>query len=89
MVALPKPRLLGEGARLDARDENAAVVAADQRDVPQQVVAEHRQLLHLLQGGADPREGRQRRAEGPAGRVANEFRARHVRWLSRRAKACG
>lgn len=66
VVALSKPRLLGEGARLHARDENAALVAADERDVLQQVVANHRQFLHRLQGGVDPREGRQRRTEGPA-----------------------
>lgn len=66
MVALAKPRLLGERARLDSRDENAALVAADQRDVPQQVVAKHGQFLHGLQGGVHSREGRERRAEGPA-----------------------
>lgn len=92
MVTLSKPRLLGEGAQLDARDENPALVSADQRDVPQQVVAKHCQFLHRLQGGVDPREGRQRRAEGPARRrriIKNnliserKFAARSVRMETR------
>lgn len=68
VVTLSEPRLLREGARLDTRYENPTLVAADQRDVPQQVVAEHGQFLHRLQGGVHPGEGRQRRAEGPARR---------------------
>lgn len=68
MVTLSQPCLLRRGPLLNRGDKNPAVVAANQRDVLQQVVPLQGQLLHRLQGlkRADPREGGERRAEGPA-----------------------
>lgn len=66
VVALSQPRLLCVGPRLDIRDEDPAVVATDQPDVLQQVVALQWQLLHRLQGPAESGEGGKRRAERPA-----------------------